>query len=174
MNSGSSVMQSKTCAKCKTEKPVSEFYSCGVFTTGEKKYASRCKECERAYQKDYIKRGGRGERPVVGDPEDFLAVLDDLPKKGGAMPWNLEEAKGLVNFVRDWRFSTEPNKPALLGDLLKTFKRPGGKCTPFIALAILMELKKARKAGMTIEEYWPTRKYRYGNKILAGGKSSED
>lgn len=99
--------------------------------------------------------------------DDFLAVLEDIPKRGGIKSWTLSEAKALVEFVRTWR-AGDMEKPLL--DALKDFSRVGGKASPPACMQILNELRKAHREGFTIEVYWPKRQYKAGNGVLYDGK----
>lgn len=45
-------MQQKKCAKCKQEKDIIEFRN----IKGTDRYFSYCKECQKAYMKDYYKK----------------------------------------------------------------------------------------------------------------------
>jgi predicted HNH restriction endonuclease len=41
----------KTCSSCKEVNPLTEFYSNGFQPTGAKKYKSKCKQCQKSYDR---------------------------------------------------------------------------------------------------------------------------
>ena len=70
-------MESKTCAKCHTTKPISEFHKDSRQRSGT---TSRCKKCTIAYKKDYYHSQG-GKQIVAKHREKYREKIKEYSKK---------------------------------------------------------------------------------------------
>ena len=128
-----------TCAYCKKDLPPSAFWVDRVATTGR---CSRCKSCASAQKKLYESR--TKESRIRLDGKTSLGELLTLSQRKGSFISGME-AKAIF---KAYILSKKQGKE--FADLLKEYqvKRALSGCRSFI-----IELKKAAKANMTLEEY---------------------
>ena len=135
------------CTTCFKEKPISEFYAQKRSPLGHR---TKCKSCE-------------GQREALG-ASTSLDILLGLSSKNSP-PLMPKEAKVIMNCFVESRMKRKPFEEILNS---KGVERKLSYCIHF-----MVELRKAAREGMTLEQYLKDgRKYKvnFHNKVLVKAK----
>lgn len=164
-------MKTKLCKACNENKEVSAFWK---DRSNKEGYFAYCKACAvekrdnpKLDKRPYVKRAHmNGNGNIAGaivlseDGGTSLAVLRELPRND-SRSIRVDEARDMMS-----AYVTSVKTGSSLSDHLK---RSGIQRGPATCRALMAELRRADKDGMTLEQYFEKgRPYKLGNKVLAG------